>query len=125
MNILLAEDDECVLKCYTKFLEQKCHNVFAFEDGEDALNFFMQDPQQIDLIISDHSMLCMDGDELFYKVREIIPDLPFVLATGLDETSEIVLKLIDEGAIILTKPIKEEQLLTIVKQMELKDKQLA
>jgi twitching motility two-component system response regulator PilG len=57
-KVLLIDDHKVVLKSLSRFLKDEGHEVFAANDGIEALTFLKNNP---DIIFCDHSMPNMNG----------------------------------------------------------------
>jgi CheY-like chemotaxis protein len=115
-RILLVDDNKTNLRILKT---QLAHwNLFSFTamSGKEGLIILENDPD-FDLIISDMQMPEMSGVEFSQQVKLKHPGIPIVLLSSIgDETKKNYLDLFSA---ILTKPIKQQQLLKVV-QTELK-----
>jgi CheY-like chemotaxis protein len=70
---------------------------------------FKAAPEQYDLIVTDLTMPQMNGIDLAAKIKEIRPDIPVALHTGL--AAEISKERLDQAGIkhIIRKPALEEE----------------
>jgi len=93
---ILAVDDEPafaeILGIYLKDIGG--FEVELFSSPEKALEYLAT--SEVDAIISDYMMVEMDGISFYNQIKNKIPDLPFVLLTGRDDSS-IFIKAIDAG----------------------------
>lgn len=83
-RILLVDDEEDVLFAAQRMLKQLGYQVAAKSDPRQALQLFRDQPDNFDLLISDHTMPNMNGTELARELTLIRPDLPVILCTGFD-----------------------------------------
>jgi PAS domain S-box-containing protein len=83
LTILLVEDNPHVLTFAEHLLTELNYEVVSAECGEEALKLL--DAFDIDLLLTDVVMPGMSGIELARKVRERMPHLPVVLASGYSE----------------------------------------
>ena len=67
-NILLAEDDEDIVKLLKLYLENEGFVTFRAKDGVDACEIF--DKEKIDLALVDIMMPRMNGYELTKYIRQ-------------------------------------------------------
>lgn len=111
-TILVADDEESIVKLLTKILTARGHNVIGCSNGVSALEILRKDG--VDLLITDLRMPKMGGLELVRKVREINNDLGIVIITG-HGTMEAFLEALREGINdFILKPIDRQQLLSAV-----------
>lgn len=104
-TILLVDDNATIVEVTTEMLTQFGYTVLAFTDSVEALKAFVDNANDIDLVITDQVMPNLNGIELAEKISQICPDVPLVLTTGY---SEIIEKTLPEHLKIVTvlkKPI--------------------
>jgi DNA-binding NtrC family response regulator len=85
--ILLVDDDESLVFATELMLKQLGYKVIARTDPLVALQLFRSEPEQFDLIITDHAMPHMNGTELAREMTRIRPGIPVILCTGYDTIS--------------------------------------
>jgi|GEM_PF-3069314 len=115
-TILLVDDDPLVGQSIRAVLEKVgCRILFA-RDGMEALTLFREQPQAVDLLITDVVMPNMGGMELMRRVRRQSAQLPVLFISGYD--SEVVEISDSELEItrLLTKPFRFE---TLIEQIRL------
>ena len=84
--MLLVEDNPEVASVSATLLEQLGYTVRRVSDAETALREVERDV--IDLVFTDIVMPGkMDGLGLAYRLREVRPDLPILLATGYSDAA--------------------------------------
>ncbi len=81
-HLLLVDDEAALVELYRQGLKRLGYRVTGQTRSQDALEDFIRDPDQYDLLITDMTMPHMTGDELIARVREVRPDLPVILCTG-------------------------------------------
>lgn len=69
-GILLVDDDRTILAMYGDFLEKKGFRVFREQCGEDALARIIENPEIVDIIVTDIMMARMDGWQLLDYIRK-------------------------------------------------------
>jgi len=100
LKVLLVEDNAHVLTFAEQLLEELHYEVVAAESGERALAL-LEAEEGVGLLFADVVMPGMSGIELAHAVRQRLPDLPVVLATGY---SDEILSGAGSGFEILRKP---------------------
>jgi PAS domain S-box-containing protein len=80
-RILMVDDDALIAMSSVDMLEDLGHAVTEANSGAEALKI-LQGGQTFDLLITDYSMPGMTGGQLAKAVREMLPDLPILVATG-------------------------------------------
>lgn len=112
-KILVLDDEENYAEMLESLLEQHFFLVDSATKPAEALKALEQDGYE--LVISDYKMPVMDGSDFLLKAREINPDLPFIIVSGLMNTPELV-KVANMGVtLVLEKPIDIENFINQVK----------
>lgn len=79
-TVLVAEDDVRMNGIYCDALKSNDFNTIAAFDGEQALELMSEN--NIDLLLSDIMMPCLDGYGLTRQVREFYPELPILMISA-------------------------------------------
>ncbi len=116
MNILIVDDEEMQRTMLQGFLEKQGYRIFTAADGTRALRVFMEQP--IELVLLDHRMPDMNGDELLKKIKEINPTIRAIMITayGAVDTAVRVMRLGADD--FLEKPVDLEELLDKIRRIE-------
>jgi two-component system, cell cycle sensor histidine kinase and response regulator CckA len=85
LHILVVEDEPSIRSLACKILTREGYQVFAAQDGIEALEIYQGNKNQIQLILLDLTMPRMDGHELLHKIRETDADLPILVMSGYSE----------------------------------------
>ena len=116
-RILVIDDDQELVRINQKILETLGYQAIAYTDSYEALVAFQQQPDAVDLVLTDMTMPKMTGDELTRRLLALRPDLPVIICTGFSE-------LIDEdkarelGArALMMKPLTKKELACAVRQV--------
>ncbi|WP_037372761.1 sigma-54-dependent transcriptional regulator [Anaerovorax odorimutans] len=114
-NILVVDDELNVRQLLSKILSKEGYRVYTACDGMEGLELFQT--TNIDIIISDIKMPKMNGIEFLHKVKEIEPDVGFILITAF-ATTETAIDALKSGAQdYVTKPFDFSEILTAVKKL--------
>ncbi|MBC7912662.1 MAG: response regulator, partial [Pyrinomonadaceae bacterium] len=112
MKVLIIDDNKTNLKILKTQLEHWKLSVVTALSGNEALQKLNQNPD-FNLVITDMQMPEMSGAELSRQIKAIDNKLPIVLLSSIgDETRK---KYAGLFAAILTKPVKQQQLLKVIK----------
>lgn len=120
-RIIVVDDvlDACVM--LKRILERKGHEVFAFTEEEDAMDFLKGN--HTDLAILDIKLKRLSGIELLEELKGIQPDLKAIMLTGYP-TIETARESLNKGAReYLVKPVDKDELEQAVENV-LKGKEL-
>jgi len=116
-KILVADDNEVILRLVRHFLESEDYFVITAENGLEAMKLAVQ--EKPDLIVTDFLMPKMDGVTLIKKLKSQLSTryIPIIMLTAKDEVDSEV-KGIDAGADdYLTKPVNAKRLLTRINRL--------
>ena len=116
MNILVVDDEELQRSLLQGFLEKQGFPVRTAANGEQALQIFMEHP--IELVLLDHRMPDMNGDELLARLKEINPMIRAIMITAYGAVDTAV-KVMQLGADdFLEKPVDLADLLGKIRRLE-------
>jgi DNA-binding response OmpR family regulator len=119
MKILIAEDDEMMLRTMEFKLKREGFDVIACANGEEAINKIITESP--DVIITDIMMPIITGLDIVRKVKsELNLNIPIIVlsAVGLEKT---VLEAFELGADdFITKPFSPNELIVRVRRLMLK-----
>lgn len=115
-HLLLVEDDKASLIALPELLGQRLPRLAldACETPQAALNRLRQ--IAYDAIISDLRMPGMDGLALLQEAKKLQPLTPFILVTGLSDSTLAARALADGAHHFVQKPIDREQFVHVVRQ---------
>ena len=94
--ILLVDDEELILEVGTKMLQYLGYNVLGAGDGQQALDIFKKNKNNLDLVILDMNMPGMDGATVYDKLTKIQADVRILIASGYFENNRIR-KILENG----------------------------
>ena len=110
-TILVAEDDEIVRGLVKETLEGFGYRVIEAVDGDDAIAKFMEDKDEIQLLLFDVVMPKKSGKDAYENIKKIKPDVKIVFMSGY--TADIVHKkgIFEEKIPFLFKPVSPDEIL--------------
>jgi PAS domain S-box-containing protein len=83
-TILLVEDEEAVLATSVVLLKRLGFSVRTAADGIEAVEVFQKYHHEISVVLCDLTMPRMNGWETLAALRQIVPGVPVILASGHD-----------------------------------------
>lgn len=89
-TILIAEDEDVMLRALSKKFTSECFNVLEAKDGEEALSIALD--KKPDLIILDIIMPKMDGIDVMKKIRGSRrwgSEVPIIMLTNLSDADSV------------------------------------
>ena len=85
-TVLLAEDEEVIRAYMALILRDLGYHVIEAADGEQALRLLRGAcGLKIDLLLTDLVMPKMNGKELAYRIRELLPQIKVLFCSGYPE----------------------------------------
>jgi signal transduction histidine kinase/ActR/RegA family two-component response regulator len=118
-TILVVDDEDVVRTLARRVLERSGYTVLTAMDGEDAMEQFRHHSDDIDLVISDVTMPGMTGVECLMAMRQVRPDISFLLSSGysVDTAFQGLVQGSRASASFIAKPYTPQELLATVRQM--------
>lgn len=123
--ILVIDDSESILIRIKEFLEKLGQTEIHLENNSDAgLKKFQELAVNgiHPIVFMDYDIKNNSGISILSRLLELDPDGEIIIMTALEKDSEIISKLINEGAYeILSKPIRLDQLKNVLTIFELEN----
>ncbi len=108
MKILVVEDETAIRMMVTSVLRKVGYDVAEAKDGADALQL-LRAGLTIDTLLTDVRMPGADGWTVARAYREQFPDLPVLYVTGQADDMLPV-----PGGVLIKKPFRMSQILTVL-----------
>ncbi len=116
MKILIIDDEKAQVELLSGFLKKQGFSVITTTSPVEAIDIVKKN--HVNLVVSDYRMPEFTGEELLEKIKEINPEIGFILITafGSIETAVNIMKL---GAVdFIEKPVDLKLLLEKVREYE-------
>lgn len=114
MLILIAEDDELILKTVEHKLLKEGHEVILTRNGKEAIEKLKE--EEVDLAITDIMMPFASGIEILSAIRSVGKNTPVIMLSSMGQ-EEVVLNAFDLGASdFIVKPFSPNELMLRVKR---------
>jgi DNA-binding response OmpR family regulator len=116
MLILVAEDDELILKTIEHRLKKDGHEVIITPDGRDALAKIKE--CKPDLVITDIMMPYVSGLEIVGTVKSVTDkQIPVIVLSAMGQEN-VVMEAFELGAVdFITKPFSPNELIVRIKRL--------
>jgi len=88
-TILLIDDEQMITDILKRILSRLGYEVHAFICPKEALEFYLNAPQKIDLIITDMNMPSIGGIDLAIKIKQLDNSKPIILCSGFTTDNDI------------------------------------
>jgi PAS domain S-box-containing protein len=111
-TILLVDDESMIRELGRVVLSRAGFRVLTANDGAEAVEVFMQQHTNIDLVILDVTMPRMSGRDAFQHMIDINPSARIMFSTGYsaDDLAEV-----DSSVGLLSKPYRPQELVAAVR----------
>jgi len=113
--VLVADDDELVLRLTERLLRGSGYEVVTAPDGREAVRVFSERKADIRLVILDIVMPEMGGRVASERIRALSPHVPFLFTSGYTMSIQDTEFVQDPGRRFLPKPFNAGQLLREVR----------
>ncbi len=116
-HILVVDDEKPITEMEKFMLENLGYKVSTFTSSIEALRKYQNQPNDIDLLITDMTMPNMTGAELIQSVRMINPNLPVILCSGFSDLMDEKKANQIERLVFLKKPILKKDFAKAVRDL--------
>ena len=111
-SILVVDDDKSILRTFTRILTKAGYEIDVAENGKEAIE--KAENCKYDLALVDVRLPDIDGTDLLLKMQNSMRDTVKIVITGFPSL-EVGVKALDAGAdAYLVKPVKPEELLSLI-----------
>lgn len=114
--ILVVDDEQMLLAMAKTTLENYGYRVITARNGLEAVACFEARKSEIRLLMSDTDMPFLNGARAIEKIRELKPEVPVIIAGGMQSAEELTTHPGDTQLTRLSKPYGVEELLSTVEQ---------
>jgi signal transduction histidine kinase len=108
LRVLVVDDQPIFCQLVCEHLQDDLHTVETALSGSDALEKFRAGP--FDLVITDHVMAEMSGEQLAGTIKELNPQVPVILLTGYAGDSTAGKQYSEAIDLVLQKPLSRTAL---------------
>jgi len=116
-RILIVDDEKAILGFMQVWLSRAGYEIQTFDDSRQALAYFRQNPQQVDLMITDQTMPAMTGVELAAEILEMRPELPVILCSGYSEQIDMEMAAVVGIRSFVNKPYDRGPMLATIHEL--------
>ena len=81
-TVLLVDDEAAVREVCISILEKIGYRVLSAKDGEEVLELYRNNKDEIDIVLLDMIMPNMSGGEIYDRLKEINPEIKVLLSSG-------------------------------------------
>ncbi len=115
MLILIAEDDELILRTVEHKLIKEGHEVILTRNGQEAIEKISE--LNLDLIVTDIMMPFASGIEILSAIKNFGKKIPVIVLSSMGQ-EEVVVDAFDLGAAdFMVKPFSPNELMLRIKRL--------
>jgi len=116
-TVLIAEDDDSVRKISKKLLETFGYTVIEAVNGEEAVKRYMENKDNIRLLILDVIMPKKSGKEAYEQIREVSPGIKTLFMSGY--TADVIQTkwIVEKGLDFISKPSSPTDFLRKIREV--------
>lgn len=118
-TILIIDDDDVIRILTEHFIKCFGYNTLIAVNGFDGINKYMENREKISVVLLDIIMPVMNGEETFYKLKQIDNNIKIIIMSGFSGDVDIS-ELTKNGAIFLPKPFMCNSLKNAIEQIKIK-----
>jgi signal transduction histidine kinase/ActR/RegA family two-component response regulator len=115
-TVLLTDDEEAILEVGQELLEAMGYRVLIARNGNEAIEVYDKNRDEIEIVVLDMVMPRMGGGEAYDRMKEINPDIKVLLSSGFSidgEATEILARGCDG---FIQKPFTIKELSQAIKE---------
>lgn len=114
--VAVVDDDQNILQFLSGLIEEYGIKVHAFNDSLEALNFFKNKNEILDLVITDFRMPKISGLQLLAAIHQYDADLPVIIMTGYADMN-VAVKVVEQHAFeLILKPFQAQPFMDAVQR---------
>ena len=117
-SIMVVDDEKSISEMVLQMLTRLGYQIETFNNSQDALNAFQQNPGKYDLLISDLTMPNMTGLQLSQAIQLIDDQFPIIIMTGYGNSNLTELSKKEAGIRhVLKKPLVRKDLAKLIRDV--------
>lgn len=116
-TVLVVDDEEPLRKLARAILERCGHIILEAEHGQEAVEIFRENKEEVSYILLDLTMPVMDGRTALQEIRVIDPDAKVILTSGYaaEDLPNDLMK--EKNTAFIHKPFEVKELLSLMESM--------
>lgn len=117
MCVLLVEDEPLIREIMSKSLQDAGYEVLEAANGDIAVALMREPPRTFSLLVTDfHMPGDADGSQVAARVRQLIPEIPVIIASGRPEALKASWQT-ELGYRLLKKPYLPSDLIRLARSL--------
>ena len=124
ITVLYVEDDYLIREQTKSMFQNLFKETIVASDGQEGLEAYKANKDQIDVVVSDINMPNMDGLEMSEAIHKLNPQVPIVITTAFTDENYLLKSLELDVSKYVTKPLKVKELAIAITEVVAKYKNL-
>ena len=117
LTLLYVEDDDVIRVELSQLLASFFSKVLVAKDGKEGLRTYLENQDEIDLILTDLNMPFLNGIEMTKKIRSIDTKIPIIFATAHSDNEFLAEAIKLKVREYVVKPIDIKYLLSLMNEI--------
>jgi len=117
LTLLYVEDDDVIRTELSELLANFFSNVYVSKDGKEGLRTYLENQDNIDIILTDVNMPALSGIEMIKKIRGINSKVPVIFATAHSDNEFLAEAIKLRVQEYVVKPIDIRNLLSLMNEI--------
>ncbi|MCF7801762.1 MAG: response regulator [Candidatus Marinimicrobia bacterium] len=115
-HVLVVDDENTIRDLLKQLLELNNYRVTTASNGQEALEIYKTNRDNIDLVITDLGLPQLNGKKLGEKIKALNPDAKMIIATGFADQNDHS-ALMDIGFLyVVSKPFDIREMINTVER---------
>ena len=113
-TVLIVDDEDVIRDLLADVVSDRGYRVLTAASGKDAIAIVKAEKKAVNLVVLDMLMPDLDGRQTYEQMKQIVPDLHVLVATGFgrEDVARGLMELGIRG--VVSKPFHIEDLLTLI-----------
>ncbi len=113
-TVLIVDDEDVIRDLLADVVSDRGYRVLTAASGKDAIEIVKIEKKAVNLVVLDMLMPELDGRQTYEQMKQIVPDLHVLVATGFgrEDVARGLMELGIRG--VVSKPFHIEDLMTLI-----------
>lgn len=116
ITILYVEDEDKLRYLVKSYFDRIFKNIILAKDGQEGLELFNKNQDQIDIVVSDINMPKLNGLDMIQSIKEKDPDIPIIITSAYNDTDNLHKAITLGVKDFVHKPVDLKKLLDTIKK---------
>jgi CheY-like chemotaxis protein len=113
-KIMVIDDEAITRDALTDWLSGSNYKVICFSSGEEAIERFKVESEQISCVLLDMMLPGLSGADVFEHLKTIDPDVRVIIMTGYCKEEDLDLLMKNGVITVLSKPFNHSKLMDVI-----------